>query len=58
MIKTMEGICWSIKRHWDGSIVIDAFADMDRLHKFDEMVAHPALLMSQKISVDEAATLP
>jgi hypothetical protein len=31
---------------------------MDRLPKFDEMVAHPELLMPQKIPVDEDAILP
>jgi hypothetical protein len=59
MIKTMKGICWSIKRICDDvSISIGAFSDMDRLPDFDEMVAHPALLVSQKIPVDEDAILP
>jgi hypothetical protein len=31
---------------------------MDRLPDFDEMVAHPALLVLQKIPVDEDAILP
>jgi hypothetical protein len=40
------------------SIEIGAFADMDRLPHFDKMVAHPALLVPQKIPVDEDAILP
>jgi hypothetical protein len=40
------------------SIAIGAFADMDRLPDFDKMVAHPALLVPQKIPVDEDAILP
>jgi hypothetical protein len=31
---------------------------MDRLPDFDEMVAHPALLVPQKIPVDEDTILP
>jgi hypothetical protein len=58
MIKTMKIICWSIKNLGDVSIEISAFADMDRLPDFDEMVAHPALLVPQKIPVDEDAILP
>jgi hypothetical protein len=58
MIKTMKIISWSIKRHGDVSITIGAFADMDRLPESDEMVAHPSLLVLQKISVDEDAILP
>jgi hypothetical protein len=57
MIETMKGIFWSIKRHGDVSIAIGAFADMDRLPNFGEMVAHPALLVSQKIPVDGDASL-
>jgi hypothetical protein len=40
------------------SIAIGAFADMDRLPNFDEMVAHPASLVPEKIPVDEDAILP
>jgi hypothetical protein len=40
------------------SIAIGEFADMDRLPDFEEMVAHPALLVLQNISVDEDAILP
>jgi hypothetical protein len=40
------------------SIKIGAFADMGRLPDFDEMVAHSALLVPQKIPVDEDAILP
>jgi hypothetical protein len=39
-------------------IVIGAFAGMDRLPDFDKMVAHPALVVIQKIPVDENAILP
>jgi hypothetical protein len=42
----------------DVSIAIGEFADMDRLPDFDEMVAHPALLIPQKIPVDEDAIVP
>jgi hypothetical protein len=55
MIEIMKGICLSVKRHGDVSIAIDAFADMDRLPNFDEMVFHPVLLVPEKISVDEDA---
>jgi hypothetical protein len=58
MIEIMKGICWHIKHHGDVSIAIGAFADMDRLPDFDEMVAHPALLVPQKIPVDKDAILP
>jgi hypothetical protein len=58
MIETMKGICWSANNHDDVSIVIGAFADMDHLSDFDEMVAHPALLVPQKIPVDKDAHLP
>jgi hypothetical protein len=58
MVKPMKGIFWSIKNHGDVSISIGAFADMDRLPYFDEMVAHSALLVPQKIPVDEDAILP
>jgi hypothetical protein len=58
MIETMKGICWSIKRHGDVFIVIGAFADMDHLPDFDDMVAHPALLVPHKITVGEDAILP
>jgi hypothetical protein len=57
MIENMKGIFWSIKRHGDVSIAIGAFTDMDRLPNFDEMMAHPALLVLQKIPVDEDAIL-
>jgi hypothetical protein len=39
-------------------IAIGAFADMDRLPNFEKMVAHPALIVPQKIPVDEDAILP
>jgi hypothetical protein len=58
MIETMKLIFWSIKRHGDVSIAISAFADMDRLPDFDDMVSHPVFLMPQKIPVDEDAILP
>jgi hypothetical protein len=58
MIETMKLIFWSIKRHGDVSIAIGVFADMDRLPDFDEVVAHPALLVPQKIPVDETAIFP
>jgi hypothetical protein len=53
MIENMKGICWSIEHHGDISIAIRAFADMDRLPDFDEIAAHPALLVPQKIPVDD-----
>jgi hypothetical protein len=40
------------------SIAIGEFADMECLPDFDEMVAHLALLVPQKIPVDEDAILP
>jgi hypothetical protein len=40
------------------SIAIGAFADMEHIPNVDEMVAHPALLVPQKISVDEDSILP
>jgi hypothetical protein len=49
---------WSIKRHGDVYVAIGAFEDMDRLPEFDEMVAHPALLVPQNIPVHEDAILP
>jgi hypothetical protein len=58
MIETMKYIFWSIKRDGYVPIAIGAFADTDRLPDFDEMVAHPALLVPQKISVAEYAILP
>jgi hypothetical protein len=58
MIETMKVIFWSVKKNGDVSIAIRAFADMDRLPGFDEMVAHPALLVPQKIPVDEDTILP
>jgi hypothetical protein len=58
MIKTLKGIFWSVKKNCEVSIAIGAFADMDRLPDFDEMVAHPALLVPQKIPVNEDAILP
>jgi hypothetical protein len=57
--ETMKGIFWSIKFHVGISIAIGAFAEMDHLPDFDEiMVDHPALLVPQKIPVDEDAILP
>jgi hypothetical protein len=38
-------------KKWVMSIAIGAFEDMDRLPDFDEMVAHPAILVPQKIPV-------
>jgi hypothetical protein len=58
MIENMKGIFWSIKKNGDMYITIGAFADMDRLPDFDKMVAHPVLLVPQKIPVDEDAILP
>jgi hypothetical protein len=58
MIETMKGICWLVKHQSDVSIAISAFADMDRLPNFDDMVTHPALIVPQKIPVDEDAILP
>jgi hypothetical protein len=46
------------KKDGDMSIAIGAFADIDRLPDFDKMVAHPALLVPQKIPVDEDEILP
>jgi hypothetical protein len=46
------------QKNGDVSIAIGAFADMDRLPNFDKMVAHPALLVPQKIPVDEDTILP
>jgi hypothetical protein len=40
------------------SIAIGAFEDTYCLLDFDEMVAHPTLLVLQKITVDEEAILP
>jgi hypothetical protein len=57
MIETMKGIFWSVK-NCDVSIAIGAFADTDRLPDFDKMVAQPALLIPQKIPVDEDTILP
>jgi hypothetical protein len=39
-------------------IAIGAFANMDQLPDLDDMVAHPALLVPQKLSVDEDVSLP
>jgi hypothetical protein len=58
MIKTLKEIFWSVKKYYDVSIAIGAFADMVRLPDFHEMVAHPALLVPHKIPVDEDAILP
>jgi hypothetical protein len=58
MIETTKEIFWSVTKNDDVSIAIGAFSDMDRLPDFDEMVAHPALLVPQKIPVDEDAILP
>jgi hypothetical protein len=46
------------QKNGDVSIAIGDFAYMDRLPNFDDMVAHPALLMPHKIPVDEYAILP
>jgi hypothetical protein len=54
MIQMIE----TMKENGDMYIVIGAFAEMDRLPDFDKMVAHPALLVPQKIQVDEDAVLP
>jgi hypothetical protein len=43
MIETLKIIFWSVKRHGDVSIAIGAFADMDHLPDFNDMVDHPAL---------------
>jgi hypothetical protein len=40
------------------NIAIGDFADMDRLPDFYKMLAHPVLLVPQKIPVDEDAILP
>jgi hypothetical protein len=56
--KNYERNIWSTKCHCDLSIAIGAFVDIDRLPNFDEIVAHPALLVPQKIPVDEDAILP
>jgi hypothetical protein len=58
MIGTMKGIFWYVNKSGGMSIAIVAFADMDRLTDFGEMVAHPELLVPQKIPVDEDAILP
>jgi hypothetical protein len=58
MIEAMKGICWSIKHPCDVYIAIGSFADMNRLPDFDDMVAHPALIVPQKIPMDEDAILP
>jgi hypothetical protein len=58
IIETLKGISWSVKHHGDVSITISAYAEMDRLPNFGDMVAYPALLMPQKIPVDEDAILP
>jgi hypothetical protein len=58
MIETLKGILWSVKHHDDVLIAIGAFAHMDRLPDFDDMAAHPILLVPQKIIVDEDASLP
>jgi hypothetical protein len=59
IIKTMKLIFWSVNQNGDVRVIaIRAFADMDRLPDFDEMVAHPALLIPQKIPLDEDAILP
>jgi hypothetical protein len=58
MIETVKGIFWSVKRHGDVSIAIGAFADIDRLPDFDDMMAHPALLVPHKIPVEEDVILP
>jgi hypothetical protein len=42
----------------DVSIAIRAFADMDRLLDFEEMVTRPALVVPQKIPVDEDPIVP
>jgi hypothetical protein len=55
IIETMKVIVWSVKRHGDVSIAICAFAYMDHLPDFDDIVAHPELLVPQTILVDEDA---
>jgi hypothetical protein len=46
------------QKNGDVYIAIGAFADMDPLPNFDKMMAHSALLVQQKIPVDEDAILP
>jgi hypothetical protein len=46
------------QQNGDVFIAIGAFADMDHLPDFDEMVARPALLVPQKFPVDKDAILP
>jgi hypothetical protein len=58
MIKTMKRILRSVKHHGEVSSVVGAFADMECLPDFDEMAAHPELLVPQKIPVDEDVILP
>jgi hypothetical protein len=58
MIETVKGIFWSVKHHGDVSIAISAFAYIDRLPEFDDMVDRPALLVPHNIPVDEDAILP
>jgi hypothetical protein len=55
---TMKGIFWSIKHNGDVSIAICAFADIDRLTDFDDMVDHSALPVPKEIPMDEDAILP
>jgi hypothetical protein len=47
-----------VRKNNDLSIAIGAFADMDPLPNFDEMVVHPVLLVPQKIPLNEDAILP
>jgi hypothetical protein len=49
---------WSVNRHGDVSIAIGAFAEMCGLPDFDDTAAHPALIVPQKIPVDEDEMLP
>jgi hypothetical protein len=53
MIETLKGIFWSINYHGGASIAISAFADMDHLPDFDDVMAHHALLVPHKIPVDQ-----
>jgi hypothetical protein len=55
MIETTKGIFWS---DGDVSFAIGVFVDMERLPNFEKKLDHPALLVPQKIPVDEDAILP
>jgi hypothetical protein len=56
--RNYERNLWSVKKWRHVYIAIGAFADMDRLPHFEKMMAHPVLLVPQKIPVDEDAILP